>query len=130
MPRPEDLPLPPALPKTTISRDHPQDASEEIDTLPSVPGLQNRYTEDNENPGRADANSLLIGMGDDEEVDNGNDDDADDDERMPVGRGGMGGNNSTLDVSDPYAGLGGAFGSDSAAPASSQRGRQQEDLLL
>ncbi|ELU44872.1 adaptor protein complex AP-1 [Rhizoctonia solani AG-1 IA] len=118
--RPEDMPLLPALPKTTIMRDRPPEPGEE------VPGLQNRYTE--ENNSRADASSLLIGAGDDDELDNGNDDDADDDERLPVGGIG-GGNRSVTDLNDPYAGLGGAFGSDGAG-SSSRGGRQQEDLLL
>ncbi|CAE6499297.1 unnamed protein product [Rhizoctonia solani] len=124
VPRPEDVPLLPALPKTAISRDRPADGGEEA----SVPGLQNRYTE--ENNGRADAGSLLIGAGDDDELDNGNDDDADadDDERMPVG--GIGAlNHSVTDLNDPYAGLGGAFGSEHT-PSSSRGGKQQEDLLL
>ncbi|CAE6465366.1 hypothetical protein ACGC1H_004344 [Rhizoctonia solani] len=124
VPRPEDVPLLPALPKTAISRDRPADGGEEA----SVPGLQNRYTE--ENNARADAGSLLIGAGDDDELDNGNDDDADadDDERMPVG--GIGGmSHSVTDLNDPYAGLGGAFGSDHT-PSSSRGGKQQEDLLL
>ncbi|CAE6447507.1 unnamed protein product [Rhizoctonia solani] len=118
--RPEDMPLLPALPKTTIMRDRPPEPGEE------VPGLQNRYTE--ENNSRADASSLLIGAGDDDELDNGNDDDADDDERLPVGGIG-GGNRSVTDLNDPYAGLGGAFASDGAG-SSSRGGRQQEDLLL
>ncbi|KAF8710587.1 Beta-adaptin-like protein, partial [Rhizoctonia solani] len=118
--RPEDMPLLPALPKTTIMRDRPPEPGEE------VPGLQNRYTE--ESNSRADASSLLIGAGDDDELDNGNDDDADDDERLPVGGIG-GGNRSVTDLNDPYAGLGGAFASDGAG-SSSRGGRQQEDLLL
>jgi hypothetical protein len=119
--------LPAALPKTTIARNRPPDAPEEADPLPPVPGLHNRYSEESETPGRADASSLLIGTGDDDELDNGNDDDADDDERMPVGRGlGM---SSALDTSDPYAGLGGAFETYNQ-PASSQGGRQHDDLLL
>ncbi|CUA78274.1 AP-1 complex subunit beta-1 [Rhizoctonia solani] len=126
VPRPEDLPLLPALPKTAISRDRPADGAEEIAPMQSVPGLQNRYTE--ENNARADASSLLIGTGDDDELDNGNDDDADDDERMPVGGIGVG-NHSATDLNDPYAGLGGAFGSDTT-PSGSRGGKQQEDLLL
>ncbi|CAE6421645.1 unnamed protein product [Rhizoctonia solani] len=119
--RPEDMPLLPALPKTTIMRDRPPEPGEE------VPGLQNRYTE--ENNARADASSLLIGAGDDDDIDNGNDDDADadDDERLPVG--GIGGNRSVTDLNDPYAGLGGAFSPDDT-PSGSRGGKQQEDLLL
>ncbi|CAE6414018.1 unnamed protein product [Rhizoctonia solani] len=119
--RPEDMPLLPALPKTTIVRDRPPEPGEE------VPGLQNRYTD--ENNARADASSLLIGTGDDDELDNGNDDDADadDDERLPVG--GIGGNRSVTDLNDPYAGLGGAFGPGDTS-SSSRGGRHQEDLLL
>ncbi|KAH7340947.1 Adaptor protein complex beta subunit [Rhizoctonia solani] len=125
--RPEDLPLLPALPKTTITRDRPTESGE-VGPLSSVPGLQNRYSE--ENNARPDASSLLIGTGDDDELDNGNDDDADDDERMPVGGiGGLGGeNHSVTDLNDPYAGLGGAFGSNDTS--TSRGGKQQEDLLL
>lgn len=124
VPRAEDLPLPPALPKTTIARDRPPD---EAESLQPVQGLQNHYND--ENNARADASSLLIGTGDDDELDNGNDDDADDDERMPVGHNMMG-NNSAVDVNDPYAGLGGAFGTGNASSAPSRGGKQQEDLLL
>ncbi|CAE6515902.1 unnamed protein product [Rhizoctonia solani] len=125
VPRPEDVPLLPALPKGTISRDRPSDAGEEVSPVPPVSGLQNRYTE--ENNARADVSSLLIGTGDDDDLDNGNDDDADDDERMPVG--GIGVNHSVTDLNDPYSGLGGAFGS-SDTPSSSRGGKQHDDLLL
>lgn len=123
--RMEDIPLPAALPKTTIARDRPDDN----DPLPPVPGLNSRYDDEDGNNARADANSLLIGGNDDDEVDNGNDDDADEDERLPVGKGGMVG--SAMDANDPYAGLDGAFSSSAPRPSgSSQRGKEQEDLLL
>lgn len=125
----EDIPVPVALPRTTITRDRPSEAEDDMDPLPPVPGLNNRYNDDNN--ARGDASSLLIGVGDDDELDNGNDDDADDEEHMPVGRGvSMLGS----DANDPYAGLGGAFGtsgSNGARPSSSsQGGKQQDDLLL
>ncbi|KAG9075778.1 hypothetical protein FS749_012513 [Ceratobasidium sp. UAMH 11750] len=125
VPRMEDMPLPTALPKTTILRDRPADSTDDADPLPPVPGLNNRYDDDNN--ARADASSLLISANDDDELDNGNDDDADDDERLPVGKGGLAG--SALDMNDPYAGLDSAFGAP-RPPGSSQRGKEREDLLL
>ncbi|KAG9092967.1 hypothetical protein FRC06_011727 [Ceratobasidium sp. 370] len=123
----EDIPIPVALPKTAIHRDRPAGSTEDADPLTPVPGLNSRYDDDNN--ARADASSLLIGANDDDDLDNGNDDDADDDERLPVGKGGPAG--SALDVNDPYAGLDGAFGAGASRPSgSSQRGKEQEDLLL
>ncbi|KAG8748659.1 hypothetical protein FRC10_000050 [Ceratobasidium sp. 414] len=124
VPRVEDIPMPVALPKTTILHDRPADSADDGDPLPPVPGLNSRY-DDGDNA-RADASSLLIGANDDDELDNGNDDDADDDERLPVGKGGLVG-----DANDPYAALDSAFGSSGARPSgSSQRGKEREDLLL
>ncbi|KAG9125939.1 hypothetical protein FRC07_005517 [Ceratobasidium sp. 392] len=128
VPRMEDIPMPVALPKTTILRDRPADSPDDADPLPPVPGLNSRYDDDTGNT-RADASSLLIGANDDDEMDNGNDDDADDDESLPVGKGGLAA--SILDANDPYSGLDSAFGAGASRPSgSSQRGKEQEDLLL
>lgn len=114
-----------ALPRTTISRDRPSDAGEDADPLPPVPGLNNRYNEDSN--ARGDTSSLLIGGGDDDELDNGNDDDADDEEHLPVGRGvSMAG----ADGNDPYAGLGGAFGTYEPNGSKPGNSSQHDDLLL
>ncbi|KAF8610088.1 Adaptor protein complex beta subunit [Ceratobasidium sp. AG-I] len=125
VPRMEDIPLPVALARTTISRDRPSDAADDADPLPPVPGLNNRYNEDNN--ARGDTSSLLIGGGDDDELDNGNDDDADDEERLPVGRGvSMAG----ADANDPYAGLSGAFGTYNSNGSKPGGSSQHDDLLL
>ncbi|QRV86015.1 adaptor protein complex AP-1 protein [Ceratobasidium sp. AG-Ba] len=126
VPRMEDVPLPTALPKTTITRDRPMD---DMSGLPPVPGLNSRYEDDDGGNARADASSLLIGANDDDELDNGNDDDADEDERLPVGKDGALG--SAMDANDPYADLDNAFGAGAPRPSgSSQRGKEHEDLLL